>query len=165
MGKRLIIVRHAKSDWGNFNLKDFDRPLNKRGHDNAPMMVERLIKEGIYPDVIVSSPALRALTTAKYFAKGWSINEKDILLNENIYEANTFALIQVIFGFEQQHNTVVLFGHNPGVSDLVRYLTDADLSEMPTCSVAVIDFPDDDWQMVSAGAGRLVHFDYPKSNL
>ena len=66
--KQLIIVRHGKSDWENYNLTDFDRPLNSRGHKNAPVMVERLVNQGLFPEVIVSSPALRAITTANYFA-------------------------------------------------------------------------------------------------
>ena len=163
--KQLIIVRHAKSDWGDFNLKDFDRPLNHRGHKNAPEMAERLVSKGIKPDAIVSSPALRAITTAKYFASGWSLNADQLTTNASIYEANTKTLLNVINGLDDQFNTIALFGHNPGLTDLLNYLTDEYIANMPTCSVAIIEFPFDKWKLISGDTGKLILFDFPKSGL
>lgn len=163
--KQLIIVRHAKSDWGDFNLKDFDRPLNHRGHKNAPEMVERLVSKGIKPEVIVSSPALRAITTAKYFASGWGLSADQLTTNANIYEANTKTLLNVINGLDDQFNSIALFGHNPGLTDLLNYLTDEYIANMPTCSVAIIEFPFDEWKLISNDTGNLTMFDFPKSGL
>lgn len=163
--KQLIIVRHAKSDWGDFNLKDFDRPLNHRGHKNAPEMAERLVSKGIKPYAIVSSPALRAITTAKYFASGWSLNADQLTTNASIYEANTKTLLNVINGLDDQFNTIALFGHNPGLTDLLNYLTDEYIANMPTCSVAIIEFPFDEWKLISGDTGKLILFDFPKSGL
>lgn len=163
--KQLIIVRHAKSDWGDFNLKDFDRPLNHRGHKNAPEMAERLVSKDIKPDAIVSSPALRAITTAKYFASGWSLNADQLTTKANIYEANTKTLLNVINGLDDQFNTIALFGHNPGLTDLLNYLTDEYIANMPTCSVAIIEFPFDEWKLISGDTGKLILFDFPKSGL
>lgn len=163
--KQLIIVRHAKSDWGDFNLKDVDRPLNPRGHRNAPEMVQRLVDKGFRPDLIVSSTALRAHTTAKYFAAGWQIKPEQIKAAPTIYEASIPALLSAINGFDDQFQNIAVFGHNPGLTDLVNYLTDDYLANMPTCSVAIIEFPFEEWKLASAATGRLVLFDFPKSGL
>lgn len=163
--KQLLIVRHAKSDWGDFNLKDFDRPLNTRGHRNAPEMVERLIAKSIIPDAIVSSPALRAITTAKYFAAGWKLEAAQLTTNSLIYEASTKTLLDVVNGFDDKLDTIALFGHNPGLTDLVNYLTGEYIANMPTCSVAIIKFPIEEWKMVSGDTGELTLFDFPKSGL
>lgn len=165
MAKTLFIVRHAKSDWGDFNLRDFDRPLNKRGHKNAPEMVERLVAKSIKPDLIVSSPALRAITTAKYFASGWGFDTEKLHVDATIYEANIRTLLKVVNSFDDQYHQIAMFGHNPGLTDLLNYLTDEDIANMPTCSVAMIEFPFEDWKMIGAGTGKLVLFDYPKSGL
>jgi phosphohistidine phosphatase len=163
MAKQLLIVRHAKSDWGNAGLHDFDRPLNKRGQANAPEMAQRLVKQQIVPELIVSSPALRALTTAKYFAKAWQINTSSIQKEKEVYEANVKTLLSVISNFDDKLNLIALFGHNPGLTDLANYLSNAHIYNMPTCSFVLIEFPFDDWEEISANTGKVLLFDYPKS--
>lgn len=163
--KQLFIIRHAKSDWGDLDLKDFDRPLNHRGHKNAPEMVERLVAKNIRPDIIVSSPALRALTTAKYFAAGWKLDHHQLNTDPSIYEASTNTLLNVINQFDNQFDSIALFGHNPALTDLLNYLTNEYIANMPTCSTAIIEFPFDDWKLISGSTGELVLFDYPKSGL
>ena len=163
--KQLFVIRHAKSDWGDFSLKDFDRPLNPRGHKNAPEMAERFVAKGLKPNIIVSSPALRALTTAKYFAASWKMDTEQLYTNSSIYEADTKALLRVINGFNDDFNSIALFGHNPGLTNLLNYLTDGQIANMPTCSTAVIEFPFDEWKLISSNTGNLVLFDYPKSGL
>jgi len=162
MAKRLLLIRHAKSDWGNSDLRDFDRPLNKRGKTNAPEMAERLVKQQIIPDQIVSSPALRAITTAKVFASAWQTSPDQIKKEANIYEANVKTLLAIVNNFDNKHNQIALFGHNPGLTDLVNYLA-AHLDNIPTCGVILLEFPFDDWQMISADTGKVLMFDYPKS--
>ena len=160
--KQLIIVRHAKSDWGNPDLRDFDRPLNKRGKINAPEMAHRLVKKQIKPQLMVSSPALRAITTAKFFADTWQMPLAEILEEPKIYEANVDTLLKVINNFDNTYDQIAMFGHNPGLTDLVNYL-DGHIYEMPTCSVAILEFPFEDWAMISEGTAKVVLFDYPKS--
>lgn len=160
--KQLIIVRHAKSDWGNPDLRDFDRPLNKRGKANAPEMAHRLVKKQIKPQLMVSSPALRAITTAKFFADTWQMPLAEILEEPKIYEANVDTLLKVINNFDNNYDQIAIFGHNPGLTDLVNYL-DGHIYEMPTCSVAILEFPFEDWAMISEGTAKVVLFDYPKS--
>lgn len=162
MAKRLLLIRHAKSDWGNSDLRDFDRPLNKRGKANAPEMAERLVKQQIVPDQIVSSPALRAITTAKVFAEAWQISSDQIKLAPNIYEASVQTLLALVNNFDEKYHQVALFGHNPGLTDLVNYLA-AHLDNIPTCGVVLLEFPFEDWQMISADTGKVLMFDYPKN--
>ena len=162
MAKELIIIRHAKSDWGNVGLSDFDRPLNKRGKSNAPEMAGRLVKQKIVPQLIVSSPALRALTTAKFFADTWQIPLKSIQLEPSIYEASVKTLLSVVNNLDNQYDVIALFGHNPGLTDLANYFGGY-IDNMPTCSVVYLEFPFDDWKMISADTGKVLMFDYPKS--
>lgn len=162
MAKQLLLVRHGKSDWGNLDLKDFDRPLNKRGKENAPEMAERLVQKGFKFDLLVSSPAKRAKSTAKFFAEAYQVD--DIQYEESIYEANTNALLKVVNGLNDNADTVVMFGHNPGFTDLANELSNADIYNIPTAGMVLMSFPFDSWTMVSRGTGDLVFFDYPKNS-
>jgi len=162
MPKQLLLVRHGKSDWGNLDLKDFDRPLNKRGKENAPEMAERLVNRGFKFDLMVSSPAKRAKSTAKFFAEAFQFD--DIKYEESIYEANTNTLLKVVNGLDDAADTVIMFGHNPGFTDLANELSDADIYNIPTAGMVLMKFPFDSWEMVSSGTGDLVFFDYPKNS-
>jgi phosphohistidine phosphatase len=162
MAKQLLLVRHGKSDWGNLDLKDFDRPLNKRGKENAPEMAERLVNKGFKFDLIVSSPAKRAKSTAKFFAEAYTVDH--IQFEESIYEASSNTLLKVINGFNDGAKTVIMFGHNPGLTDLANELTEADIYNIPTAGMVLISFPFDSWEIVSKGTGEMVFFDYPKNS-
>lgn len=163
MAKQLILVRHGKSDWGNSELADFDRPLNHRGHKDAPEMAERVSKINLIPEFIVSSPAKRAITTAQHFSTVWKMGAEKIKKEPSIYEANTTALIKVVNQLNNDYDRIALFGHNPGLTDFINYLTDAHVYELPTAAVAVIDFPFDDWFVISQHTGSLLLLDAPKS--
>jgi len=162
MSKQLLLVRHGKSDWGNADLKDFDRPLNKRGKANAAEMAERLLSREFHFDLMVSSPAKRALTTAKYFAEAYEVEQ--IQIEKDIYEANTTALLNVVNSLDDGAETVIMFGHNPGFTDFANELSNADIYNIPTAGMVLISFPFDSWKMVSRGTGQLVFFDYPKNS-
>ena len=162
MAKELIIIRHAKSDWGNADLRDFDRPLNKRGKANAHEMAHRLVKQKIKPELIVSSPAVRALTTAKFFSDTWQMPLSDILEVPSIYEANVKTLLKVVNQLNNKFDKIAMFGHNPGLTDLVNYL-DGHIYELPTCGIAILKFPFDDWALISEGTGKVLLYDYPKN--
>ncbi|MEJ7694686.1 histidine phosphatase family protein, partial [Daejeonella sp.] len=155
MSRQLLLVRHAKSDWDNIKLSDFDRPLNSRGEKNAPEMAKRLLKKGMKPNQIVSSPAVRAITTARYFAKELGL-ETDIVKESEIYEALTSTLMDVINNLDNDYSFTALFGHNPGITSVVSNLCNKDLHNIPTCGMVLIEFPFDDWAMVSAGTGELI---------
>lgn len=160
--KQLLIVRHAKSDWDEPNLTDFERPLNKRGHKNAPEMAHRLHKKKLIPEQLVTSPAKRALTTAEYFAEEFGIKKSAIVKESMIYEASSATLLRVINNLENKYDFIALFGHNPGITNLVTNLCDADIINIPTCGVTLLEFPFNDWKMISEGTGKLELYDYPK---
>ncbi len=164
MAKTLLLIRHAKSDWGDLMLSDFERPLNHRGEINAPEMAKRLVKRELFPQQFISSPALRAITTAKYFAKELHINPSDIIQEKEIYDALTNSLMKVVNNLDESSNFTALFGHNPGITGLVNYLINQEISHLPTCGMALIKFPFDQWKMVSSGTGELVFFDFPKND-
>ena len=163
MPKKLYIIRHAKSDWENAACtSDFNRPLNKRGQQAAPQMGKRLANKNLKPQLIITSPALRAFATAKYFAKTWNIKEFEIVLHPEIYEANIGILLNSINKFDNKFDSIAIFGHNPGLTDLVNYLTNSHIANMPTAGVVIIDFAIDNWAMVAGRTGEVVLFDYPK---
>ena len=162
--KQLLLIRHAKSDWNDPAQKDFDRPLNNRGHMNAPEMAQRLVKRGIIPQQIVSSPAMRAQTTANYFAEAFGFKKSTIQKEPAIYEASANALLKLINKLDNQHNLIALFGHNPGLTHIAENLSGAEIYNIPTCGMVLIEFPFDDWEMISYGTGEMVFFDYPKKS-
>jgi phosphohistidine phosphatase len=160
-GLELYLVRHAKSDWSIPGQRDFDRVLNARGKRNAPMMAEVLFKRVGEIDLIVSSPAVRAIKTASFFAEQFGIRQENVKLSEDIYEASVVELLQLVCKIPSKHKRVALFGHNPGLSHFVNYLTN-DSVEMPTCAIAGIQFEIDQWGAVARGLGSLIYFDYPR---
>ena len=162
--KRLYLIRHAKSSWNHPGLSDFERPLNKRGLRDAPVMGERLAKKTIGLDLMVSSPAVRAITTARMLAEKLGYPESEIAENEAIYGAHWSGLMEVVQNLKDESETVMLLGHNPGFTMLAEYLTDTQVDNMPTCSVFGADFDVASWGDVSRGKGSLVHYDFPKNH-
>ena len=163
MAKHLLLIRHGKSDNNNILLKDFDRPLNHKGHKNAVAMAEKVGNKLTTPPLIVSSPALRAVTTAHHFAQIWSIPKEKIKLEFDIYEANVTALLQIVNDFKNENDYIAMFGHNPGFTDFANYLSDAKIYNIPTSGIVIIAFDVDTWQEVSRHTGNMVLFDYPKN--
>lgn len=164
--KRLYLVRHAKSSWKDATLEDFDRPLNKRGKQDAPLM-GKLFKSHykLSPDLIVSSPAKRAAKTAKVIAKEIGFPKKQIVYEGAIYEAGVPPLLSVIRKIDDSADQVMLFGHNPGLTMLAEYLIGVVVDNIPTCGIFCIDFDVDSWKEVGEGRGKEVFFDYPKKHL
>lgn len=160
--KRLILVRHAKSSWDHPDLTDIERPINKRGKRDAPFMAELLKKLNIMPDVIYSSPAVRALSTAEIFSDTLGYAKQKIIINENIYDAGLKELSILINGISDEYNTVFLFGHNPGLTYFANHLGNQFIDNMPTCSIAAFEFGLDKWENVERGTGNISLFEFPK---
>lgn len=158
--KKLYIIRHAKSDWDNLSLSDFERPLNKRGEKDAPFMAKKLKERGVSADIIISSAALRAKTTAKIIAKELGLSKK-IVYDENIYEASANTLYEVIKNIDNKYNTVMLFGHNPGLNMFIDSLVNV-YDNIPTCGIVEIEFECKKWSEISTFNSKLISFDYPK---
>ncbi|MGY3052499.1 phosphohistidine phosphatase [Pedobacter sp. UYEF25] len=162
MLRQLILVRHGKSDWKNAPADaDFDRTLNSRGKKNAREMAERLIKQGFTLNLMVSSPAKRAKSTAKRFAEVFDYT--NIIFEPTIYEAGTSSLLHVVNNLDDQFQKVILFGHNPGFTDFANQLSKSDIYNIPTAGIVVINFPFHSWKMIGMGTGELALFDYPKN--
>ncbi|MGQ0700957.1 MAG: SixA phosphatase family protein [Panacagrimonas sp.] len=159
---RLTLVRHAKSSWGDPGLDDFARPLNERGRRDAPAMALRVRKLKRLPDRLVSSPALRAITTARIFADSLNVRAKDIELGPQIYDASCKALLEVVRSLDPEVRHVMLFGHNPGFSELGRLLATCPFDEMPTCAVVCLELQVSSWRETGPGCGRVAEYLYPK---
>lgn len=162
MARDLFVIRHAKSDWS-FDVSDFDRPLNTRGFTDAPKIAERLKAYATKPELLVSSPAKRALTTAQLFASQLEIPIGAIQTDARIYEALPATLLKVIGEFDDRYHSVALFGHNPGLTLLINYLTDEQIYNLPACGLVHIRFDSaDNWASISGGLGSQLWFTYPK---
>ena len=158
----LTVVRHAKSSWDYSELSDFERPLNERGRRDAPLMAKRLLKVPPRPDVLLSSPATRALTTARLFADEMGIKTADVAVDAKIYDASPDTLLKIVRGLDDGARHVMMFGHNPGVSELAHLLAACDFDEMATCAAARFEFAAKSWSEVAPGDGKVVHFLFPK---
>ena len=163
--KKVYFVRHAKSEWGYSELSDFERPLNKRGKHDAPFMAELLGKKGVSPDLIVSSPALRAYYTARTFARGLNYPPEKLQCSETLYEASAGAYLQLVNELDNNLNVVMLFGHNPDLTTIVNLLGDKQIENVPTAGVVEIEFPFDNWQEIEINTGKTVSFEFPKKYL
>ena len=162
--KRLTLIRHAKSSWAETGLSDFERPLNKRGHTAAPLMGGRLIKHHIKPDIMISSPAMRARETIMMIAKSLAYSVEEIIWKPQIYEAEISALTSVIREIENSYHHALLCGHNPGFTELANFLTNHHIENIPTCGVVSISFDTLKWEEISSETGNLILFDYPKKS-
>ena len=160
--KNLILTRHAKSSWQHPGLSDIDRPLNARGEKNAPVMGNVLFQAGVKPDFWLSSPAVRAYSTAKHFAHSYQENQSIITTDMHIYEASTQTLLRVIQAIQDIYQCVLLFGHNPGITNVTNFLCGNLISRIPTAGVACITLNIDHWTDVTQQSGVLDHYFYPK---
>jgi len=160
--KTLILIRHAKSSWDNSDLSDFDRPLNDRGLRDAPRMGKRLKEKELAPDLVISSPANRALTTCKIISEtiGFPVNQ--IQTDKAIYHADDDQLLSVVQNLPDYADQVMLYGHNPGFTDFVNRLTKSHIDNIPTCGIVSCQINTEKWNEVRWGSGKVQYFDFPK---
>ncbi|MGH9946738.1 MAG: SixA phosphatase family protein [Pyrinomonadaceae bacterium] len=151
--KRLLLLRHAKSSWGDSNLADFDRPLNSRGVVAAPFMGELMAERGLIPDAIVSSPAKRAEQTATLVKENGGLNAP-LSFDDRIYEASPQSLLYVASNLDDDLQCVMLVGHNPGMEGFIGFLTKT-VEPMPTAALAIIDLDIKKWSQIAFGTGSL----------
>lgn len=159
--KTLFLVRHAKSSRDEPSLPDTERPLSGRGRRDAPRMGRRLHERGVELDLMVSSPALRALATAKIIARQLHYPRKRIEVDDRLYPGATRALLEVIRGLDESLARVMLVGHNPGLSELAHRLASA-ITDLPTCAVAEFTFDAGSWRDIGAVEARNVTLESPK---
>ncbi len=161
--KMLYVIRHAKSSWDNPGLNDFDRPLNERGKRDAPRMGKRLKEKRIVPDLLLSSPAKRAITTCEIMADMLGYPEGKIKTDQELYHAGEEDILQIIKKINDKHEAVFIFGHNPGLTDFVNQLTDTFINNVPTCGVVACTLNIQSWKETGWGKGKVDFFDFPKS--
>lgn len=160
--KQLLVCRHAKSSWKDMTLADIDRPLNKRGRMNAPEMGKRLAKRSMKPDLIVSSPARRAMATAIGIAGELGIAKKRIQVVDALYATYPAKMVAIIQSFDDVYDRVMMVGHNPETTVLVNLLGGLEIDNVPTGGIVALGFDISSWKKVTEGKGSLIFFDYPR---
>lgn len=165
--KTLYLLRHAKSAWDTAAADDFSRPLNKRGERDAIKIGQWLQQQAPSPDIIVSSPALRAWQTATSVCHSLQIDTQTINFDRRLYLAGRTALCRVIAETSDEMSSLLLVGHNPGLDELLGYLVAEELPEYPdgklmtTASLCIIGLPA--WRPLKKNTGQLVQIIRPKS--
>jgi len=162
--KHLILIRHAKSSWDNPLQKDFDRPLNDRGIRDAPVMAKRLKDKKVEIDAFISSPAVRALETAQYFAEAYDLKRKDIIQEKDLYHASADALFDFVTQLDDANNNVAVFTHNPGLTEFATELTTVNIDNVPTCGIFAIKLNAESWKDFGEAEKKFWFFDYPKND-
>jgi len=153
-------MRHAKSDWDTGAATDFDRPLNKRGEHDAPRIGQWLHENKLIPDWIISSPALRARETVLLVCDELGLKKKAIHWEEKLYAAELKTLLTALAQCPEDKHLVMLVGHNPGLEELLIYLTTME-NRMPTAAIACVRLPED-WGRLKRGSGKLEALMFPK---
>lgn len=161
--KQLLLIRHAKSDWNDPLLEDIDRPLNERGRRDAPLMAHRLLDQKITIDAFISSPAKRARKTAQLFTREYKKEKEEIIFFAELYHAAPGTFFEVITQTDNQHNSIAVFSHNPGITDFANLLTDTRIDNIPTCGVFAIRANIKHWKEFEEAEKEFWFFDYPKS--
>jgi phosphohistidine phosphatase len=163
--KTLYVIRHAKSSWAEPVANDFDRKLNDRGKRDAPQMGKRLKEKGVYPDLLLSSPAKRALSTANRIADVLKYSKDKIKTVSTLYHADEDTILSAVQDVKNKHDIVMLCGHNPGLTDFANAISSVEINidNIPTCGIVALSLPVDSWKEVSWKSAKLLFFDYPKA--
>ena len=162
--KTLTIVRHAKSSWHEPVLSDRERPLNTRGQRDAPRMGKRIADAGIRPSLIISSPATRAWTTAQIIAEELSYPVEFLQREKSLYLASLNDILDVIVAQGDGFNSLMVVGHNPGLTNMVNFLSPGITGNLPTAGVVSVTIDQDDWKLYEQPQTELVLHDYPKKH-
>lgn len=160
--KILTLVRHAKSSWGDAALSDRQRPLNSRGERDAPVMGKRIAAHGIRPSLIVASPAVRAWTTARIIAAEISYPLEFLQREDSVYLASLDDLLDVVVAQDDAFNSLMVVGHNPGLTEFANFLVPGITNNLPTAGVVSVQFDREDWDLHQQPTAELLAYDYPK---
>jgi phosphohistidine phosphatase len=164
--KRLIFIRHARAEDYNPDMPDFERSLTSKGKDVSRKMASLLKSKIDKPGAFISSPAFRAIETAMIFASEYGIKPEQIILSSGLYF--TFgekALMELLAGISEDTDTVMLFGHNPGFTDLAGFLSSEAVDVIPKCGIVSITFNTKTWSDIRPATGKTEMFLKPKKLL
>ena len=162
--KTLIIVRHGAFDHSNTQITDSDHPLTRDGRRQTEEMARQFARLDIYPDLLVSSTAKRAIETAKIYAKRLKIPAASIRIKKNIFEAERSEILRVVQSIDDTASTILLIGHHPAVTNLLQHLVDSDIEKMSLASLAVLELSTESWRTISFKQGELVKYLEPKES-
>ncbi len=160
--KTVYFIRHAKSSWEDMSLRDSERPLNKRGFRDAPFMAKLFKAKELQPDLILSSPAVRAYTTAKFFAEELGIAIESIETDSDLYLGNEDYILGRIQEMDETKNTLCFFGHNPTTTHLANIFYGEYLPNVPTCGIVKIQGNIGSWKQFQPKEVKFVEMHYPK---
>ena len=161
--RQVYLIRHAKSSWDNPMLRDVERPLNQRGTEIAPKMAKHLWNEGIKPDLMMSSPARRALDTARFFSHQFEFPEDKFIVEKEIYEAAPMTILRIISNLPESVQTVFLFGHNPTFTEVANVFAGENVIEnIPTCGIVCIESSAAQWNSLYEGNAKVTQKWFPK---
>ncbi len=160
--KNLFIIRHAKSSTNFLNNNDFERPLNEQGIKDAALMAKKLLSKGIIIDGIVTSTAIRAATTANYFATAFAINKNNFWNEPTLYNANKNTFYTIINNWQFTLNNIAIFFHNPGITHFANSVTNSKIDNMPPCGVFAIKINCNKWQNFETAEKEFWFFDCPE---
>ncbi len=161
--KTLYLMRHAKSSWSFDDLSDQERPLNDRGRDDAPRMGQALARRHVVLDLLVSSPAVRALSTATLVARELPYPHDRIRVEAGIYGADVDELLALIRALPDTAGSVLLVGHNPTITDTANALSPTSFKELPTAAVVCLKFATEQWAEASKVTAEYYFYDYPRN--
>lgn len=160
--KTLTLIRHAKATWEKSDWQDFERPLNERGYNDAALLASKLTGYFIEPDVIISSPAVRAFTTAEIFIEKVPFKNSKFIKDIFIYEKGAKYILNLVKNLDSNVNSAMIFGHNPDITSLSTYYSGDFFENVPTCGIICLVFDTDDWQDTAKNNGKIKFFVYPK---
>jgi phosphohistidine phosphatase len=160
--KTLYLIRHAKSDWAIEHLADIDRPLNTRGYKDAHTMSKLLAEHKIKPDAIITSSAIRAVSTALIFARNFNFNAARITLQPLLYNNTPEKYVDIISETDDKIDTLFLFAHNPTITQCANILTGENLEDVPTTGITGITNNCSTWHEFTNKHAKIIFFDYPK---
>jgi phosphohistidine phosphatase len=161
---RLTLLRHAKTEAQHSGQEDWDRMLEPRGQRDAPEMARRLRERHLKPDLVITSPAVRALTTAQIFMRELHLAASKLQQDERLYLASPKVLMEVIRELGGTARHLMIVGHNPGLTEFAdRVSADREIDNMPTCAIYTLEFEIDDWRELEWDSGMNAELDYPKN--
>ncbi|MBT8260424.1 MAG: histidine phosphatase family protein [Flavobacteriaceae bacterium] len=155
--KKIVFIRHGKSSWTH-SLPDIQRPLKKRAYHDATLVSQRFEKENFIPDIVYSSPAIRAFTTCKLITRALDINKSDIEIVDDLYDFAGQDVIKFIQNLNNAINKIMLFGHNYAFTSLVNSLGNRYIDNLPTTGLVLIEFNSESWKNLSDGVTKLILF-------
>ncbi|MBP6603100.1 MAG: histidine phosphatase family protein [Verrucomicrobiales bacterium] len=155
--KQLLLIRHGKSDWDSPGLNDHERTLNEQGQRDVLKMAAALRQRGVEPDLIVTSTAIRALTTARMIGDAMACPIGQIQADSDLYLASPQTILRKIQHLDEDADTVMIFGHNPGMHEAVNLLSDSTVVEdFPTLAVARFELSVGYWGEIEFSTGLLI---------